>query len=73
MEITYNKIDSKKWDEIDSMLIDIFDRIGIQTPSNFDKIVEFIYWDVYYTADRENWDDGDVAFGFKRWIEKQSS
>ena len=73
MEITNNKINSKKWDEIDSMLVDIFNNIGIDMPSNFEKIVEFVYWDVYYTADWDNWHDGDVAIGFRRWIEKQSS
>lgn len=71
MEITNNEINAKIWDEINSMLIDIFDRIGMDLPSNFEKIVEFVYWDVYYTADIENWNDGDVVIGFRRWIEKE--
>ena len=73
MEITNNEINAKKWDEIDWMLMDIFNKIGMDLPSNFDKIVEFVYWDVYHAADRENWHDGDVVIGFRRWIEKQSS
>ena len=73
MKITNNEIDAKKRDEIVEFVIDIFDRIGIQTPSNFQKIAEYIYWDVYYTGDWDNWDDGDVAFGFKRWIENQAT
>ena len=58
--------------EIESMLIDIFDRIGIQTPSNFDDIVKFCVDDVRETADPENWHSGDVEIAFRRWIEKQS-
>ncbi len=56
--------------EIERMLIDIFDRIGIQTPSNFDEIAEFCYEDVCACADPINWHDGDVSIAFKRWIEK---
>ena len=52
------------------MLIDIFDRINIDTPSNFDDILEFVYDDVNETADPEAWHDGDVAIAFRRWIEK---
>ena len=44
-------MDKKK--EITSMLIDIFDRINIDTPSNFDDILEFVYDDVNETADPE--------------------
>ena len=55
MEITNNEINAKKWDEIDWMLMDIFNKIGMDLPSNFDKIVEFVYWNVYYTGDWDNW------------------
>jgi hypothetical protein len=55
--------------EITEMLIDIFDRINIDTPSNFDDILEFVVEDVEETADKENWHDGDVAIAFRRWIE----
>jgi hypothetical protein len=60
---------NKKKKEITSLLIDIFDRINIDTPSNFEEILEFVYEDVCETADKENWHDGDVAIGFRRWIE----
>ena len=58
-----------KRQEIVSMVIDIFDRIGIDTPSNFDEIAEFIYDDVNETADPTEWHSGDVAIAFRRWIE----
>ena len=57
---------------ITSMLIDIFDRINIDTPWNFDQILEFVVEDVEETADKENWHDGDVAIAFRRWIESNS-
>ena len=60
-----------KKQEITSMLIDIFDRINIDTPDNFDDILEFVYNDVCETADKENWHDGDVAIAFRRWIESK--
>lgn len=59
---------SKK-EEITEMLIDIFDKINIDTPSNFDDILEYVVNDIYETTDEENWNYGDVANGFKRWIE----
>ena len=57
---------------ITSMLIDIFDRINIDTPWNFDQILEFVVEDVEETADKELWHDGDVAIAFRRWIESNS-
>ena len=59
---------SKK-QEIKVMLINIFNRIYIDTPINFDEILEFIANDVEETADKEDWHDGDIAIGFRRWIE----
>ena len=55
--------------EITEMLIDIFDRINIDTPYNFDSILDFVVEDVEASADEENWHDGDVAISFRRWIE----
>lgn len=62
---------TKKKDEVESLLIDIFDRIGIETPSNFEDITQFVFEDVCDTADPVEWHDGDVAIGFRRWIEAQ--
>ena len=59
----------KKKDEIESLLIDMFDRIGIQAPSNFEDITQFVFEDVCEIADGVNWNNDDVVFGFKRWIE----
>lgn len=58
--------------EITAFLIDIFDKIGVDTPSNFDEILEFVYEDVCETADPVNWHDGDVAIAFRRWIDAQA-
>jgi len=65
------KVNEKK-SEITSILIDIFDKICIDTPSNFDDILEFVFEDVCETANPVNWHDGDVAIAFRRWIEAQA-
>ena len=57
--------------EIELLLIDNFDRMNMNIPTNFDKIVEFVYQDVKETADQENWNDSDVVIGFRRWIESK--
>lgn len=58
--------------EITSILIDIFDKINIDNPNNFDEILEFVVEDVDASADKDNWHDGDVAIAFRRWIENQN-
>jgi hypothetical protein len=58
--------------EIISILIDNFDRMNMDTPSNFDEIADFVYDDVCETADQENWNDSDVVIGFRRWIESKN-
>ena len=55
--------------EITELLIDNFDRMNMDIPSNFDDILEFVYQDIKETADQENWNDRDVVIGFKRFIE----
>ena len=67
------KENTQKKDEIESLLIDIFDRIGVQTPSNYEDIVQFVFEDVCETADPINWNNDDVAIGFRRWIESKEN
>ena len=50
-----------KQDEIRVELINIFDRINIDTPKNFDEILDFVVADVEESADKFKWHDGDVA------------
>jgi hypothetical protein len=71
-------------DEIESIVIDIFSRIGCDLPDNWENIVQFVYEDVLETADNNNWEDildvthknnwnnDDVIIGFRRWIESKS-
>jgi hypothetical protein len=59
----------EKKDEIETILIDMFDRIGIQTPSNYEDIVQFCYEDVCETADPIDWNNDDVLIAFRRFIE----
>lgn len=50
----------------------VISNIGMDKPSNFDEIVDFIFHDVCETADEENWNSDDVVIGFRRWIESRS-
>lgn len=54
-----------KKERIAETLIDIFDRIDIQTPNNFNKILDFVYTHVK----KKSWDNTDVELAFKAWIE----
>jgi len=61
---------SKTKSEITELLIDLFDKINIQTPSNFAEIRDFIYKDISNRIIIKNVKYNDVAFAFKLWIEK---
>ena len=63
----------EKKDEIEKRFINLITKIGMDIPSNFEDIVQFIYEDVCETADEKNWHDGDIAIGFRRWIEKNTA
>ena len=62
----------QKKDEIERILLDMYDRIGIQEPNNYEDIAQFVFEDVCDTADPVNWNNDDVAIGFRRWIEAQA-
>ena len=59
----------EKKKEITIILIDLFDKLGVDTPHNFDIILEFVYKNINETADKENWNDSDVAKSFIKWID----
>lgn len=58
--------------EIEYRLDIIWNKIGIDKPSNHDKILDYVYDDVCETADAEIWNSDDVSIGFRRWIESKS-
>ena len=59
-------------DEIETMVINIFTRIGCDVPDNLEDIVQFVYEDILETADKDNWHSGDVDIAFRRWIESKA-
>jgi hypothetical protein len=63
----------EKKDEIEKGFISIIKTIGMDVPNNYEDIVQFIYEDVCETADEENWHNGDIVIGFRRWIEEKNS
>ncbi len=63
-------MDKKK--EIEYELIYLFTTIiGMDIPSGFDNILEYVYEDVCETAD-DDWNTDDVRIAFRRWIESKA-
>lgn len=67
------ELNLKMKDLIEEKLIDMFDRIGIQTPSNLEDITQYCF---EYLVIDEKYNvlsdlDLQVAFAFKLWIEEQ--
>ena len=58
-------------DEIESQLIQLFGYIGMDIPSNYEDIVQYIYEDILDAADVDNWNHSDVVIGFRRYIESK--
>ena len=54
---------------IEPFLLNIFNRIGIDTPSNYIDILKFITNEVSETSNLLKWNSGDVEIAFRRWIE----
>jgi hypothetical protein len=61
----------EKKDEIEEILFDLFVRIGMDVPDNYEDIVQYCYEDVCETADPIDWNNDDVIIAFRRWIESQ--
>ena len=58
-----------KKEKIKDILNDIFNRINIDNPSNFDDILKFVTKHVEENSDKENWTDKDVSIAFRKWLE----
>lgn len=56
-------------DDVESQLIQLFGYIGMDIPSNYEDIVQFVYEDILDCADIEKWNHSDVVIGFRRFIE----
>jgi hypothetical protein len=72
-ECNQQELNTKKKDLIEEKLIDMFDRIGIETPSNFEDITQHCFEYLIIDENYNNLSDLDlqVAFAFKLWIEEQ--
>ncbi len=58
--------------EISFILSNIWNLIDMDKPENHQQIVDYIFNDICLTADPENWSNGDVVIGLRRWMEEQS-
>ncbi len=66
------KTDPEFEKEIELCLLDMFTKIGIDKPTNFDDMLDYVVDDVktssgYYEG---KWTISDVAISFRRFIEK---
>ena len=57
--------------DVEYVLYEIYSNIGIDKPDNHEEILDFIANDVKECAD-ENFNDSDVAIGFRRFLESKS-
>lgn len=57
--------------EVEAHLMRMYSTMGIDKPENHEDILDYVVNDVLETADPDNWHSGDVAIGFRRWIEHQ--
>jgi hypothetical protein len=55
--------------EVVDWLRELHGHIGIDRPSNFDYIVEFMVDDIKCAADEIDWHSGDIAIAYRRLIE----
>lgn len=51
-------------------LSQVFYYIGMDEPSNMDKIVDYMIDDIGDAADPENYNNSDLAIAFRRYIER---
>lgn len=63
------EIDITMWAKINVCLIDNFDRMSMPLPDNYEDIMDYVYWDIYNSVNREDWDVNKVCFSFRKWIE----
>ena len=62
----YLKSDARTW--VGSCLIDIYTKIGIDTPTNHDEILDYCFEDAHDTTGGDP-SDSDVAISFRRFLE----
>ena len=62
----------EKKDEIETILINMWTKIDMGIPDNYEDIVQEVYEDVCETAHPIHWSNTDVGIAFRRWIEAQA-
>ena len=62
----------EKLNTVRNILMLLWSNMGMDTPENIEEIVQFVFNDVNECADPIKWHSGDVAIGFRRWIEAQA-
>lgn len=58
-------------DRVELYFTSLIHRIGMDRPSNFDQIVDYLVEDIESSASKE-WTSEDLTIAFRRWIEDQT-
>lgn len=57
-------------DYVEILLNEIYKKIGIDTPSNHEEILDFIVTDIKETADPKTWMSEHITIAFRRFLER---
>lgn len=57
---------------IEGELLRLFTSVGMDKPTNFQEIADFVFYDMIDTADLSRYNNADVTIGFRRWMEAQN-
>ena len=55
--------------EVTDFIIDIFDRLDVQTPGIIDKIIDYVHEELINLPHPENWNEQDVNTAFVMWLD----
>jgi hypothetical protein len=58
------------WNNIGLMLVDLYDKMGMDTPCNHYEIVDYVHRRVFETCFPESYDKQDVLQAFSEWISR---
>jgi len=63
--------DSQMRQNIDTMLISLYKKIGIDTPVNHNDILNYVHREVFGWSFPDGYGEPDVAHAFGMWISRE--
>jgi len=62
---------NKLKDDVEWQLISLWSKIGMDTPNNYEDIVQYCFEDILDTASPLEVNSENVAVAFRRWVESK--